>query len=447
MKVNMIDSVLSKTRSFIPESVFGFFNPAYHWLLAVAGAVVYRFPARKIKVVAVTGTKGKSSTVEILNSILERAGFKTALTNTIRFKIGDDSRKNLYKMSMPGRFFMQKFLRNAVSAGCDYAILEMTSQGAALFRHKYIDLDAFVLTNISPEHIEAHGSYDKYVAAKLAIIRDGLALSKKSPRVAIVNSDDAEGARFLGQVANKKVEQACLLVRQVKYSAKNAEPYKIRDVGIDFTWNGAVAHSPLSGLFNLYNILAAATTAKSLGVSDEVILQAVAKFADIPGRVQKIQVGQDFTVVVDYAHTIDSLEKLYRVFRPDPAAPRTKKLIAVLGGTGGGRDNWKRAEMGKIADTYCDVVILTNEDPYDETPEKIVADVKQGLTLKKPIVIMDRRLAIREAIKLAKTGDTILITGKGTDPFIMGQNGTKNPWSDAKIAVEELALQIKGLEK
>src|SRR5262249_20138772 len=158
---------LAKTRRYIPTGVFNFFNPAYHWILAFAAAVFYGFPSRNIKVIGITGTKGKSSTVEILNAILEEAGYKTALTNTIRFKIGGESTENLYKMSMPGRFFMQRQLRKAVADGCDYFIMELTSQGSVTSRHKFIQLDTFVFTNISPEHIEAHGSYENYLKAKL----------------------------------------------------------------------------------------------------------------------------------------------------------------------------------------------------------------------------------------------------------------------------------------
>ena len=432
----MLESLLSALRPISQLPIFSFFKPPYHWTLAYLAARIYRFPSRDIKVIAVTGTKGKSSTVEILDAILEEAGYKTALTNTIRFKIGGESEKNLYKMSMPGRFFMQKFLRKAVDAKCDYAVIEMTSQGSLLYRHRWIELDAFVVTNISPEHIEAHGSYEKYVQAKLDIARDGIGASKKSGRAIIVNADDKESQKFLDCVADEKV-------RKIKYSARDAESYQIKDKGIDFTFQGKEARSPLSGLFNLYNILAAATAAKSQGMSDEIIIRAVGKFSDIPGRVQKIEAGQDFTVVVDYAHTTDSLEKLYKVFRPDPKAPRTSKLIAVLGGTGGGRDAWKRSEMGKLADTYCDEAILTDEDPYDEDPKKIVEDVAKGISSKKQIIIMDRRLAIREAIKRAEKGDTILITGKGTDPYIMGPNGTKTPWSDAEVAREELEKAAK----
>jgi UDP-N-acetylmuramoyl-L-alanyl-D-glutamate--2,6-diaminopimelate ligase len=420
----MLDSLLSKTRRVIPRPIFEFFNPAYHWTLAFVAALWYRFPSRYIKVIAVTGTKGKSSTTEILNAILEEAGYKTALSNTIRFKVGDLSSDNLYKMSMPGRFFTQRLLRKAVNAKCDYAIIEMTSQGAITYRHFFIDLDVFVLTNISPEHIEAHGSYEKYVEAKLSIARR-LAVSKKKNRTLIVNADDRDSRRFMECAADK----------HLSYGIRSVDPYQIGKEDLSFSFGGRTVHSHLSGLFNLYNILAAITAAQSQGVPDDVAIRAVEGFAGIRGRVEHVEAGQDFTVVVDYAHTPDSLEKLYQVFQHS-------RNICVLGGTGGGRDTWKRSEMGRIADIYCDHIILTNEDPYDEDPRGIVEDVAKGMS-HPPTIIMDRRLAIREALKWAQTGDAVIITGKGTDPYIMGPNGTKKPWSDAKVVAEELATLIK----
>lgn len=422
----MLDIILQKVKAFIPANVFSFFQPAYHWSLSLMAAVVYGFPSRKIRVIAVTGTKGKSSTVEIINAILEKAGHKTALSNTIRYKVGDTSHKNLFKMSMPGRLFMQKLIRDAVRDNCKYVIIEMTSQGALLYRHRFIHLDCLVFTNISPEHIEAHGSYEKYVEAKLSIATN-MARSGKTTTL-ILNSDDPESKRFMAEHADNKIV----------YGLRDALPYDIKPSGLSFTWHGARASSKLSGIFNLYNILAAATTAAHEGVNDKDIVDAIDSFEFIPGRVEKIECGQDFTVVVDYAHTPDSLEKLYRVFRPDPRTPRTNRLIAVLGGTGGGRDNWKRKEMGRLADTYCDEIILTDEDPYDEDPNTIVSNVASGIVNKKATIIMDRRAAINHAIKSARKGDVILITGKGTDPYIMGPNGTKTSWSDADVCRDEL---------
>jgi UDP-N-acetylmuramoyl-L-alanyl-D-glutamate--2,6-diaminopimelate ligase len=372
--------------------------------MALLSAIYYRFPSRKIKIIGVTGTKGKSTTTEIINAVLERAGFKTAVSNTIRYKVGYISTPNKYKMSMPGRFFIQGLIKKAVDAKCDYLVLEMTSQGVLNYRHKFIELDALVFTNLSPEHIEAHGSYENYRDSKLEVAK-ALSKSNKRPRTIVVNADDVESEKFLSAASNVE--------NKVKFHMRN-------DI-----------ETPLLGDFNKYNVSAAFELCKTLGVDEKIVRETIADFKEVPGRVQFIDVGQNFKVVVDYAHTTDSLEKLYKAF------PNTRK-ICVLGGTGGGRDTWKRSEMGKIADTYCDEIILTNEDPYDESPEQIVKDVAEGIKSKTPKIIMDRRLAISEALKNAKLGDTVLISGKGTDPYIMIEKGNKIPWSDAEVAREEL---------
>jgi UDP-N-acetylmuramoyl-L-alanyl-D-glutamate--2,6-diaminopimelate ligase len=423
----MLERSLNIIRPMIPRRVFFALQRPYHWTLSLMAALFYSFPSRRIKVISVTGTKGKSSTTEIINAILERAGHKTALSNTIRFKIGDASNRNLYKMSMPGRFSTQRLIHQAVKAGCKYMVMEMTSQGALFYRHRFVETDTLVFTNLSPEHIEAHGSYENYLQSKLSIARNMSRSGKKTTIIA--NGDDPASSKFL----------SCDADRKIVYSIKDAEPYEIKAEGFEFNLDGKRVVSPLSGLFNLYNALAAIACTKSEDVPTDTIRAAISAFSGIPGRVEKVEAGQDFTVIVDYAHTTDSLEKLYKVFRPDPTIPREDgRLIAVLGGTGGGRDTWKRAEMGRLADTYCDEVILTDEDPYDENPIGIVADVAKGVSSNKQTIIMDRREAIREAVKRARKGDVVLITGKGTDPYIMGPHGTKTPWSDSSIAREEL---------
>jgi UDP-N-acetylmuramoyl-L-alanyl-D-glutamate--2,6-diaminopimelate ligase len=421
----MLDNLLFKIKKYIPRNLFSWVAPLYHYKMALLGAIWYRFPSRKLVVVAVTGTKGKSSVTEILNSILEEAGHQTALTNTIRFKVGDTSEDNLYKMSMPGRFFMQRFLRRAVSAGCKYAVIEMTSQGAEMYRHRFIDIDALIVTNLAPEHIEAHGSYEKYIEAKLKIAQ-AVARSPKRRNMIIVNKEDRESPRFLAVDPVEKYE----------YSIEQARPFEVSKQGISFTYENTNIHSPLSGKFNIYNCLAAITFAKTQGVSVDVIKNALDKFSGIRGRVEHIEGGQDFTVIVDYAHTPDSLQKLYDVFQDT-------RRICVLGNTGGGRDKWKRDEMAHIAERSCDEVILTNEDPYDDDPMEIITDMAEVMKEKKPIIIVDRREAIAHALSLARTGDSVLITGKGTDPYIMGPDNTKIPWSDALVAREELSKILK----
>ncbi len=410
----------SLLRKIIPAPVFKFFQPFYHYLISLTGAILHGFPAKHMYVIGVTGTKGKSSTTEILNAILEKAGYKTALSNTIRFKIGDESKKNLYKMSMPGLFFMQNFLSDARKAGCTHVVVEMTSEGAKQFRHKWIDLDAFIFTNISPEHIESHGSYEKYRDAKLSI-GQLIETSKKPNKMTIINGDDPEAFHFTALKADTKI----------LYSLRDVEPYSVAEKDTFFTFNGAKIKPKLVGLFNIYNCLAAATFAKAIGISNDVIKNAIETVDVIRGRVEKVDAGQDFEVIVDYAHTIDSLEKLYQAF-PD------RRKICVLGNTGGGRDTWKRPGMAKVANDYCDQIILTNEDPYDEDPQKILNEMRPAITDKPCDMIMDRREGIAKAISYARTGDVVLISGKGTDPYIMEANGKKTPWSDVEVAREEL---------
>ncbi len=411
-------------RALIPQRLFRFLAPYYHLAFAFGAAHFYGFPSRKLFVIGVTGTKGKSSTAELINALLEEAGFKTALAGTIRFKIGAHSLPNTRKMTMPGRHFLQKFLHDAARENCRFAIIEMTSQGVLEHRHRYIDLNALVFTNLKPEHIESHGSFEAYAAAKL-LLRDALHASPKIEKYAVANIDDPYGHAFLSVPS----------ANALPYSLKNAEPYHTTTRGVLLTVEGLSIHSPLIGIFNIYNILAAFTLCRALGVSVETAKRALERFERIAGRAERIEAGQPFTVIVDYAHTPDSLEKLYQAFKDMGSGRR----ICVLGNTGGGRDTWKRPIMGEIADTYCNTIILTDEDPYDEDPHEIVRAMERGIKKHKPLVILDRREAIDAALKRARAGDAVLITGKGTDPYLMGPRGKKTPWSDAALVRELIA--------
>ena len=400
----------------------------YHFSTALIGAFLYGFPSSKLTVIAVTGTKGKSSTTEMINAIFEEAGQKTALMNSIRFKIDADSRPNELRMSMPGRLFIQNFLNEAVAAKCTVAILEMTSEGAQQFRHRAIALDALVFTNLAPEHLESHGSIEAYADAKYEIGRQ-LRRSSKRPRIMVANADDTQGSRYL----TLGVEYA------LPFSLAGCAPYESDDHGGHFHFDDTDVAIHLPGDFSLRNAIAAATLAQALGIKTPVIAKALGKLARIPGRAERIEAGQSYAVVVDYAHTPDSLTALYDAYGTPPSTGlgTSRRLICVLGSTGGGRDLWKRPVMGSIADARCDEVILTNEDPYDEDPRSIVDSLASGMK-RSPTIIMDRRGAIAKAISLAKPGDAVLITGKGTDPNICGPRGTKTPWSDARVAREEL---------
>jgi UDP-N-acetylmuramoyl-L-alanyl-D-glutamate--2,6-diaminopimelate ligase len=421
-----MDTFFYYLKRLIPRSVFSIIQVPYHYTLAILGALIYRFPSKEITVIGVTGTKGKSTVVELINAIFEADSKRTAVAGTIRFKINEKSERNLYKMTMPGRFFMQKFLRDAVNAGCEVAIIEMTSEGVKQFRHKYIHLDALVFTNLSPEHIESHGSYEKYVAAKLELAC-ALERSQKRPRYMIANRDDEQGTRFL----EAKVEYS------LPYGLSDLELHTLNKDDVSLVIEGTTIRVPLIGLFNVYNALAAISCARAFGVPLKTIYTALTNLAPIKGRVERFKspkgAERHVTAVVDYAHTPDSLEKLYKAFEKE-------RKICVLGNTGGGRDKWKRPEMGRIASHYCERVILTNEDPYDENPEKIVEEMARGIEDdSKLTIIMDRRKAIRTALESAPEGSVVIISGKGTDPYIMGPNNTKTPWSDAKVVTQEMA--------
>jgi len=420
-------------KKIIPRPLIG----AYHFLLAYLATALYRFPSKQLLVIAVTGTKGKSSVAEMINAILEEAGYKTALMNSIRFKIGDGSERNLLRMTMPGRFFIQRFLRQAVDARCTAAILEMTSEGAAQYRHRAIELDALVFTNLAREHIERHGSFEAYADAKFEIGKQ-LVRSSKRPRIIVANADDAQSHRYLSLPVEKRIG----------FSLSKHMPYQAGETGGHFVFDDETIAVNFPGEFSLKNTLAAAHTAKELGIPTQTIRSALENIKMIPGRAERIEEGQPFTVVVDYAHTPDSLKALYGAYK-------ASRKVCVLGNTGGGRDTWKRPVMGQIADDYCDDVILTNEDPYDEDPRSIVDEMAKGMSARggslpdrqagalggkrsKLRIIMDRREAIREGLQLARPGDAVLITGKGTDPCICIEDGEKIPWSDAEVVREEL---------
>lgn len=422
-----------KVKKIIPSFVLNF----YHYLLALTGAFLYGFPGRKIKVIGVTGTKGKSTTVEFISKIFEEAGYKTALLSSVKFKIGDREWKNALKMTMPGRFKIQKFLRQAVKNKCQYAVLEVTSEGIKQHRHRFIDFDAAVFTNLSPEHIESHGGFDNYRKAKSELFR-------KTKNIHIINLDDKNAQYFLSISAKEKYG---FRIRNQELGIRNNESGIMRNIKIieakktDLKENCSlfIIHNSLFkiyllGRFNVYNALAAVCVGLSQGISLETSKSALEKIKGIPGRME-IVVKEPFKAIVDYAHSPDSLEAVYNNFKNKP-------LICVLGSCGGGRDKWKRPVLGEIAAKYCKEIIITNEDPYDENPMEIINQVAEGAK-GKARKILDRREAIRKALKSAKPNDIVIITGKGSEVWMCVENGKKISWSDKEIVKEEFNKLFK----
>jgi len=408
---------------FIPK----FFLSIYHYKLALLSAFCYGFPGRKIKVIGVTGTKGKSTTVILIGKILEEAGYKVAWFTSATIKVNDKEILNPYHMTMPGRFVIQKFLKEAVGQKCDYALLEVTSEGAKQHRHRFINFNTAVFTNLRPEHIEAHGSFENYRYCK------GL-LFKATKKNHVLNFDDKNFDYFTQFKAERKMGFSVEKQGKDVVFGKNLE--ESRD-GIKFGIDGVSFNLKLLGKFNIYNALAAISTVMLQGVTLEICKKALEKIPTLPGRME-VLLEKPFKVIVDLAHTPDSYEE---VFKSAKAMPH-KRIIAVFGSAGGGRDKWKRPVLGKVAAQTADIIILCNEDPYDENPEEILKDIQKGIdeaNFKEAnfYEVLDRRDAIKKALELAEEDDIVLILGKGTEQLMFLPSG-KIPWDDRTVVKEEI---------
>jgi len=421
------------SRNRVLRVIYGAFRGAslYHWTLTCLGSILYPV-GKNLVVVGVTGTKGKTTTLELLNSVLEEGGATTALLSSVRMKIGETTAKNMTGNSMPGRFYVSQFLYRARKNGCTHALIEVTSEGVKLHRHRFIPWRIAALTNLAPEHIESHGSFEKYRDSKGSFLTYAL----RRGATVFLNRDDGENTDFYAR-----------LLRSVK-----KEPDVVLFCGSDIPWIGDAVPSSADThafflQFNRENAAAARAMALHLGVSESAVRTGLEKFSGVPGRLQFVQTAP-FAAVVDYAHTPDSLMKVYDTLRTSPFRKPQGRLIAVLGSCGGGRDKWKRPIMGRIAAEYADEIILTNEDPYDEDPEEIIRNIAAGFgeaqnqKFTDPNsyrVIVDRREALAAAVKSAKPGDIVVATGKGSESWIHIAHRQLVPWNEYEMMGEALA--------
>jgi len=440
----MIKSTIKK---IIPRSVL----LAYHKLFAVAANVVYRFPSRKLVVVGVTGTKGKSTTVLMITRILQEAGYVVGSTNTIFFNDGKKEWVNTIKQGMPGRMYLQRMLRNMVRHGCTHAVVEVTSEGIVQHRQWGIEFDVVVFTNLSPEHIESHGSYQKYRDAK-ALIFKGLQETyrktfqgKPVKKAIVVNNDEEDAGYFLQFPADEHwlVSERCSVGGVGDEHVVCADDIDDTSHGVAFTYDDHYIQLSMHGSFMALNAMLAIAAIKPLGISTSTAEQALEQIKKIPGRVEYIECGQNFRVVVDYAHEPRSFNKIITLGRE---LAGDKKLIVVFGATGGGRDTKKRPEMGRIAAEKADIIILTTDDPYDDDPHVLSEDVAVGIVATNDrwndqhalYKITDREQAITKALELAKPGDTVLVLGKGSEKTMAVADGKYIPWNDADAITQLL---------
>jgi UDP-N-acetylmuramoyl-L-alanyl-D-glutamate--2,6-diaminopimelate ligase len=471
--------MFDKIKKIIPRRLFKVLQPYYHYSLAFLAALFYRFPSRRLVVIGVTGTTGKTSTVYFLANLLTAAGYKTGFTSTAVFSDGNREWLNDKKMTMPGRFFIQKLLFRMLKNNCCYAVIETTSEGIEQFRHRFINYDVLVFTGIYPEHIESHGSFENYRAAKGKLfahlkncqpkyVDDHRHVTEPSSelkkldltrisKTIIVNGDDEHAPYFLNFWSESKIayslssKNASELEKQLRESAgtKDFQFFLGGDVeslssGTRVSIQDQVVNLRLLGAFNAQNALAAAAVGLSQRLPFATIKDGLEEVRGLAGKLEMISAGQDFTAIVDYSFEPKALEKLYQVVDILPH----QRIIHVLGSAGGGRDRSRRPILGEIAGLKADYVVVTNEDPYDEDPFKIMEAVAIGAENsgkeegKDLFKIYDRREAIKKAVELAEKDDIILFTGKGAEQSICLAGGAKMPWDEREVVREAIVEKL-----
>lgn len=436
-------------RKFIPTSVFKMMQPVYHGLTAKFASIYFGNPSHKLIVVGVTGTAGKSTTTIMCAQILSASGKRAGYITTAGSFDGKVASVNKHGMSMPGGWMLQQQLAEMVNNGCKYAIIECTSEGLAQNRHIGVNFQGALFTNLSPAHIDAHGSFENYRAAKGKLF-SALNGANKSNSFIGANLDDPNRNFFLGFPAQKKfgVSMRDDTAKPEGIEILQAEKVHVSD-HINFSVQGVEFKLQMFGTFNVSNAMLAIGCAKILGVTLQEAARGLSNIDAVPGRMEIIKAPNGATVVVDYAPEPAPMEASLRAVMLLPH----EKIIHVFGSTGGHRDVAKRFEFGKISAKLADTIIITNDDVYDSDPEEIAANIEQGINEVKDSVnsakvsvvekILDRKQAITRALQLAEENDIVLITGKGSEQFLVLPNNERIAWDERKVVKELLANQGK----
>ncbi len=410
-------------KKIVPRSVFQKIEPAGHLAEAVLTNARHGFPARGLKVIGVTGTDGKTSTCTLITQMLRHSGYKVAMMTTISIDYGDGKgpQPNPSRLTTMGVGSLVAKIKRVKASGAEWLVLETTSHALAQHRVWAVPYSVAVMTNIGHEHLDYHGTFENYRDAKKMLFTQ-TNRNRKGLRVGIANADDPSGELFAGAVAHP-----------VRYGLKSGD---LRAYDVQLTPGGSTyiadfngqtyritCHLP--GSFNVYNSLAAVGVGQALGLTKKQIEAGIASLHSVEGRMNRVDEGQDFTVIVDYAHTPESFEKVCKEVRP-----LTKgKLIAVFG-SAGRRDEAKRAMQGKVAGKLCDVVIATEEDDRDIDGQEILQQIASGAKAagrkegKDLFLVHEREDAVQKAVDIAKKGDIVLLLGKGHEKSILA-NGPK----------------------
>lgn len=417
----------------------------FHYLQSLIAALCFGNPSNKLILIGITGTKGKTTCGNFIWSALQAAGVKTGLIGTANIRIGTKESLNKFHMTMPGPYIVQKLLKEMVQNNCQVCIMEVTSEGIKQFRHKGINFDIGVFTNLTPEHLPSHeNSFEKYKEAKGIFFNE---LSKNTfhkifggetlLKTSVINIDSEHSGYFY----NFKTEQRYMYSIN-KESQYRAEKITEKNSNVKFSVNNVEYELNILGQFNVYNALPAIAIGDILKLDKKKISQGLLNIKSIPGRMEIIPTNTDYTVIVDYAHEGASMQALMDVAK-NITKNTSGKIIVLLGAEGGGRDKNKRPVMGKIVGEIADYIVISNVDPYEDDPQEIIesiaaAAIKAGKIRQINLfAIQDRREGIAKALSLAKKNDLVLITGKGAEQSIT-INGKKYPWDDRSVVREEL---------
>lgn len=382
----------------------------------------FDYPANRMRMVGVTGTNGKTTTTHMIRHILKAQGHKVGVIGTVHIMIGDTS----YPIhnTTPDVVDLQHILHQMVQENVEYCVMEVSSHALALGRVSGVEFDTAVFTNLTQDHLDFHKTFENYLAAKCKLFEQVSAPNQvKDNKGAVINIDDSYGHRVMEKttaptITYSTLGKGTLNASDVHMSTKNSQ-YTVNYKGESYP-----VSMNTTGLFNVYNTLAAIGACLQEGISMEAIDTALKTFSSVPGRFELIEEGQDFAVVVDYAHTPDGLQNILETAK----AIKENRIIIVFG-CGGDRDATKRPIMGRIAAEYGDKIYVTSDNPRTEDPVQIVKDVEVGVkeALRNGTsyeVIVDRREAINHAIHDAKAGDIVIIAGKGHENYQILKNET-----------------------
>ncbi len=421
----------------------------YHRSRGITAATIWGFPSSKMVVIGVTGTNGKTTTANILAYILEAAGKKVGLATTVNFWDGKNKLTNETKMTTQSPFALQKLLRQMVKNNCEYAVIETSSHALAQHRTWGIFYDVAIFTNLTQDHFDYHNTFEEYRDAKAKLFKELPASppTGRVPKIAILNIDDPSWKYFDQYSADKKVyftlNPADELINKNNLIAAN--DIEISPLGNRFILDTPIGATPirskLVGQFNIQNCLAAAGAAMALGITPDLIKKALAAIDTIPGRMEKIEGGQQFEVITDYAHTPDGFKQVFSTVEKFTEG----RIIAVFGAAGN-RDKSKRPILGKIAGEYGDILVLTEEDPGSENPAKIIEEIKIGIPEsfkegENMFTVLDRKEAVRKAFELAKPEDTVLLLALGAQTIMATKEGTI-PYDERQYAKSVLQLAV-----